>query len=124
MLLAIILYLLHALLFGYAARRVAEYRNQPDGFWWGFWLGALGLLIVVFRSDGQTEVRTAPPGSSIRQSWRCSKCGARNPVGKEKCQSCGASKKLPETVKVCPACGAKNKAVNNHCFACGHSFEN
>lgn len=32
MLLAIILYLLHALLFGYAARRVAEYRNQPDGF--------------------------------------------------------------------------------------------
>ena len=65
MLFAIILYLLHAALFGYAARRVTEYRNQPDGFWWGFWLGGIGLLVVIFRNDGQNEIRTAPPGSSI-----------------------------------------------------------
>jgi len=124
MLAAIILYLLHAVLFGYAARRVTEYRSQPDGFWWGFWLGGIGLLVVIFRSNEQTEIRTAPPGSSIRQSWNCVKCGARNPVGKESCQSCGTSRNAPDPVKNCPFCGAKNKAANTTCFACGQAFEN
>ena len=124
MLVAIIFYLLHAVLFGYAARRVTEYRSQPDGFWWGFWLGGLGLLVVIFRSNEQTEIRTAPPGSSIRRSWRCVQCGARNPVGKENCQSCGASRNAPDPVKNCPFCSAKNKAVNTTCFVCGRAFEN
>ena len=94
MLAAIILYLLHAVLFGYAARRVTEYREQPDGFWWGFWLGAFGLLMIIFRSPVSAEIRTEAPGSSIRQSWLCSKCGANN------------------------------KPANATCFACGQAFQN
>ncbi len=121
---AMLLYLLHAVLFGYACRRVTEYRAQSDGFWWGFWLGALGLLFVIFRSDNQSEICTAPPGSSIRQSWRCPKCDALNPVGKGNCQSCGASKEERVPTKICLSCGAKNKAHNARCFACGGSFEN
>lgn len=123
MIAAIILYLIHAVLFGFAARRVAEYRQQPDGFWWGFWLGALGLLLVVFRPDHRMEVRSVSSGSTIRQSWHCAKCGARNPAGRENCQSCGASRAVPAAFKHCPSCGAKNKAANTDCFACGYLFE-
>lgn len=124
MIAAIIIYLLHGALFGHAARRVSEYRGESDGFWWGFWLGCLGLLIVIFRSSRQTEVRATQPGSGIRQSWRCSKCNALNPVGKGNCQSCGTSKEAGAPSKICLSCGAKNKAGNAACFACGHAFEN
>lgn len=124
MIAAIILYLLHGALFGCAARRVSEYRGEMDGFWWGFWLGCLGLMIVIFRSSSFEEVHTAPPGSRIRQSWRCPKCNARNPVGKEKCQSCGTAKDAGVPSRICPSCGVKNKAENGACFACGHTFEN
>ena len=120
---AIILYLLGAIVFGYAARRVSEYRGESDGFWWGFWLNWLGLLIVIFRRSAGQEISTAPPGS-LRQSWLCSKCGARNPAGREQCQSCLAQRHVASPMHHCPSCGAKNKATNSQCFACGHSFEN
>lgn len=124
MLIAVIGYLIHGLIFGYAARRVSEYRGQPDGFWWGFWLGGIGLLIVIFRKAAAQEIPTSPPGSSMRQSWLCSKCGARNPSGRELCQSCTSPRDMPAPVKTCPGCGAKNKAANANCFACGQPFEN
>lgn len=124
MFMAIIIYLIGGLIFGSAARRVSEYRAEPDGFWWGFWLGGIGLLIVIFRRSAVEEVHTAPPGSSARQSWLCSQCGARNPAGREQCQSCSAMRDAPNPTRNCPACGAKNKALNANCFACGHSFEN
>jgi len=123
MLIAIILYLIHGLLFGYAARRVSEYRGEADGFWWGFWLGWLGLIVVIFRKPATQEIPASPRGSSVRQSWLCSKCGARNPCGKEQCQSCGASRKTPDPTKACAACGARNKAGNESCFACGQPLK-
>jgi len=123
MLMGIIVYLIHGLLFGYAARRVSEYRGEPDGFWWGFWLGWIGLLVVIFRKLSMQELQTSLPGSSVRQSWLCSKCGARNPAGKEHCQSCGTLKETLNPTKFCDSCGAKNKAANKSCFACGYSFE-
>lgn len=124
MLAAIIMYLLGALVFGYAARRVSEYRGEPDAFWWGFWLNWVGLLIVIFRHNAGQEMRTTAPGSTLRQSWLCPKCGARNPAGREQCQSCSAQRHMPASIRHCPACGAKNKATNSQCFACGRSFEN
>lgn len=99
MIAAILIYLLRGALFGWAARRVSEYRSEPDGFWWGFWLGSIGLLFVIFRKPSLQEVKSTPPGSSIRQSWLCTKCGARNPVGKERCQSCTAPKSIPTSAK-------------------------
>jgi len=118
MLWAIIVYLIGGLFFGYAARRVSEYREMPDGFWWGFWLGWLGLFIVIFRKPAAT-VAVGTPG----RNWRCVKCGTYNSEGRERCQTCGASCDAPDPTKICSSCGAKNKAVNASCFACGHSFE-
>ena len=124
MLMGIIVYLIHGLLFGYAARRVSEYRGEPDGFWWGFWLGWIGLLVVIFRNQTTQEISTSLPGSTMRQSWLCCRCGARNPSGKDQCQSCGTPKETFISTRICASCGAKNKAANQKCFACGHSFEN
>lgn len=124
MLLAMILHLAGSLIFAGAARRVSEYRGEPDGFWWGFWLNWIGLLIVIFRRSAVQAVRPAPAGSSVRQSWLCGKCGARNPGGCEQCQSCRTMRDAPVRMRHCPACGARNKAANTHCFACGLTFEN
>ena len=119
MLMGMAIYLIGGLLFGFAARHVSESRGEPDGFWWGFWLGWLGLLIVIFRKTAQPESVSAPG-----RKWRCVKCGTYNSEGRESCQTCGAACNTPNPTKVCVSCGARNKAVNTNCFACGHCFEN
>ena len=123
MLMAIIIWLLHAALFGCAARRVSEYRNLPDGFWWGFWLGVPGLLIVIFKTADAPENSLQAAGSVSAERWRCCKCGTCNSEGRLRCQTCGAACDMPDPVKICFSCGAKNRAANTNCFACGKPFE-
>ncbi len=99
MIAAIIIFLLRGAVFGYAARRISEYRNEPDGFWWGAILGTVGLLIVTLKPStvGETIVY-ARPEKPTRE---------------------------PKVLKKnCPNCGALNNIGNSACFACGKSFQN
>ena len=85
-------------IFGVATKKINESKGYFGGFAWGFWLGLIGLLIVLFRSDApytntdsiiispdQKEYAPAPDGG-----WTC-KCGRGNANYVTSCV-CGVSK--------------------------------
>lgn len=43
-------------IFGAIAAGVASSRNKNGGFWWGFFLGVIGIIVVALRpNDGQKK---------------------------------------------------------------------
>lgn len=103
-------------LFGMLAQRISALRGKEGGFWWGFWLGVIGLMVVAFRKPDTEAVQVS---ASPATRWMCLSCGAKNPAGAEKCLSCMADRNARPRKKACPACGAVNNKNNQNCFACG-----
>lgn len=102
-------------LFGWLSLRIAQGRGYETGFAWGFWLGLIGLIVVARR-----PVREAKPVSSKPETrWMCLSCGARNPAGVGRCQSCQRPRAEKTPKWVCTSCQASNNAGNARCFACG-----
>ena len=46
---ALIVYLVIACIFGLVTKRVNENRGREGGFWWGFFLGVIGIVVVAIR---------------------------------------------------------------------------
>lgn len=46
---AICVYIVQGLIFGLITRSVASSKGYDGGFWWGFFLGILGLIVVAVR---------------------------------------------------------------------------
>lgn len=98
------------------------YRNQPvSGFWFGFWLGAIGLVLIVILDDKRRKC----PACGERISGSPSICpDCKSPLTKihrkkkrrskydEPDRLCGKCKKVGVlrvtdggTITVCPECG-------------------
>jgi len=129
-LLALVIYLINGLIFGFITLHVAQSKGYDKGFAWGFFLGLIGLLVVGFRPD----IRTTSPAQSnpsdgarlaalthtnVGNTWGCV-CGHRNPYAVSYCLRCRRNRKDTVSVKriTCPHCDAKNKETNTLCFAC------
>ena len=124
-------FLIYSLILGFIARYIAESKGYDGGFWWGFFLGVIGLLVVGFRPDNRTsdpssaelpawakEPVSLSSSSGKAPGWICA-CGATNPSTIDYCLACRRSKAEGMTPKVtCPHCGAFNRAANTLCFAC------
>ena len=67
---------------GVVALSVADSRNMTGGFWWGFFLGVLGIIIVAFRPKDDSNTITP------RMVVYCKKC-----------------KKISKFYYVCKTCG-------------------
>lgn len=129
----ILVYLVMATIFGAITRYVADSKGYDGGFWWGFFLGIIGLLVVGFRPD-QTAQPSAPTGSAYWDNlqggsdtpstthamWRCV-CGTANPVTLSYCTRCRRTRSEANNGarEKCPHCGAMNRSGNDTCFACG-----
>ena len=123
--------LISSLVFGFITRYIAQSKGYDGGFWWGFFLGIIGVLVVGFRPDNRTsaassaempawarEPASLPTASGRAPGWTCI-CGSRNPSSIDYCLACRRSKAEAMTPKVnCPHCGASNRASNTLCFAC------
>lgn len=46
-----------ATLFGIITNHVAKTKGYENGFFWGYWLGIVGLLVVGLRGDKKSEQR-------------------------------------------------------------------
>ena len=92
-------------IFGVATKKINESKGYYGGFAWGFWLGIIGLLIVLLRNDApytytdsiitsseSVEYEPAPQGG-----WTC-KCGRGNAHYVTSCV-CGVSKREMQQMK-------------------------
>jgi len=132
----IIGYLVSGIIFGLIAKHVAESKGYDGGFWWGFFLGLIGLVVVEFRPNINTSESTnyeprygnSPSCSSYSSlnsnnnttgTWFC-ECGATNSNSLNYCLRCRRDRS-PASYQpkiTCPHCGAQNRATNINCFAC------
>lgn len=125
MFVAIIIYLVQAVIMGFVALHISESKGYEGGFAWGFWLGIVGVLVVGFRPTLQAQTYSEHYGSLSNASanadssmWDCI-CGATNSGALDYCTSCRRSRSEAERGKIrCPHCGAVNSELSETCFAC------
>ncbi len=124
---AILVYIIQGLIFGFVSRYIANSKGYDGGFAWGFWLGLIGVLVVGFRPNiNQTTTSQENKTSYLinaqlkpNRQWECG-CGTMNPDSLNYCLSCRRTRgeyKPVEKVR-CPHCGSINKVTNDVCFAC------
>lgn len=127
---SLVIYVVQGLIFGFAAQHIAESKGYSTGFAWGFWLGLIGLVVVLAKPNINVVYETpryARPAAPVpaANEWLCV-CGSKNHESLTYCTRCGRERSYTDnnnTVKVpCPHCGAKNKTTNKVCFACGKSM--
>lgn len=83
------IYLIVSCLFGLATTRINENKGYYGGFWWGFFLGWLGVLIVLCKQDNtrsyyhESEADRALSAYAAEKStqrlvreddWQCPEC--------------------------------------------------
>lgn len=128
-----LVYAIQGIIFGAITRYVAQSKGYDGGFWWGFFLGIIGLLVVGFRPNQTTQPAAVTnsaywdnlqgngnPPDTRHAMWRCV-CGTENPVTLSYCTRCRRTRKEADTGtrEKCPHCGAMNRSNNDTCFACG-----
>lgn len=97
-----------AIVCGIISKKINESKGRYGGFAWGFFLGAIGIIIVACRSDlNNTNIayttnseydnklkslaNEKDENSMLRDGgWRCNKCSAVNPKYASSCK-CGLS---------------------------------
>lgn len=107
------------LLWGVVCTLIAQRKNKPaSAFWWGFFLGLIGVLIVAVSSPGR------PPAPLGLMSVTCTRCNAVQniPMGAKnfECWQCHLKTAAPAAVTAarppkvpvtCPSCKAKLTAT-------------
>ena len=123
-------YLVTGILFGLLTNYLAKNKGYDSGFWWGFFLGVIGLIVVGFRRDISQQQQSVNPTSNgylnrimtenaekrLSDQWICLHCSAKNPPSLNYCFNCRRGKE--ENVKWTCSCGAINKMTNTKCWVC------
>ncbi len=102
-----------ACIFGAICRMIAETRgvSKNTGFILGFFLGAIGLIIICFMSPDQKSEQTSIPQNrasenpqmkhvdlSENEYWMCENCYTKNPSDAKYCKNCGAAKEYIDDI--------------------------
>ena len=108
----LLLLLIFAIFWGFVARAIASTRGMEGGFWWGFFLGIIGVIVVAVRpndtakySNNYTENNTSSIGYNYNTTptistetpkgeWTCT-CGRVNSNYTRLC-NCGKTKQEVE----------------------------
>ena len=51
--------------FGYICKAISKSRGIPGGFWWGFFLGIIGIIVVAVRPNGNNVENTERRDNTI-----------------------------------------------------------
>lgn len=89
---------------GFVTRAIGNKKNRPGCFWWGFWLGVIGLLVVVCRrakkrvdTYDRSGDNPSPRPDALElmeadsEMWFCPGCGRAHPSAENACL-CGVRK--------------------------------
>ena len=104
----------------YAVAKNRGYTGASN-FWLGFFLGLIGLIIVLVRPDKRAELAYYTPVGQLEayqgRQWYCTRCGSVN-LGTNTCVGCG------EQYWFCTMCGTANSTQMTHCCRCGYAGMN
>ena len=96
MFLAIVLFLIQGVIFGFAADQIVQNKGYDESwFWWGFFFGFIALVVALSKPD--INIMPVPDKESGNKrilsdgGWRCNKCGAVNAAYCGTC-GCGAAR--------------------------------
>ncbi len=84
--------IIEGLICGFVAKKIGENKGYDNQFWWGFWLGVIGVIVVAVKPDNSNrqvnqypvyqqsapQVQTEPqkPKETIPEGfWKCPNCG-------------------------------------------------
>ena len=133
--------IVYAIIFGMITKYVAESKGYEGRFWWGFFLGIIGLLVVGFRPNNNQQsyysYSNSESGGSVSHSqitvvdepkatkkeekrWICIECKTENPEKSKFCSECGEPRHYDWK---CNNCGEVNEAKVKYCFNCGKAKE-
>lgn len=127
---------------GFISKYIASAKGHEGGFWWGFFLGAIGWMVVGLRGDflhfipsgtvaslgAATLAGSGKAAGPEGEAWACS-CGAKNFQGRKTCWVCGKEKveaqQQPPAAQAetgpwaCDQCGRSNLEGTAFCAKCG-----
>lgn len=78
---------------GFISQTINENKGYEGGFWWGFLLGTIGIIVVALKEEHYYR----PDYNEARPlvKWKCEKCGLTNYT--EAC-SCGNTKTTNDAI--------------------------
>jgi len=133
--------LISCIVFGCITRAINSSKGREGGFWWGFFLGVIGIIVVACR---RSEVEEKPSYQSYNNNysynnnpsgylgqrsstqpaqpkkpagWKCAKCGKENETSSKFCSECGERRHYKW---ICASCGKENAPEIKFCPECGN----
>ena len=125
-----------AIVWGFVVQKVNANKGYEGGFWLGFFLGIIGLIIVLTKPDQHSKVEQNALhtySEEMRQKemiakggWKCIFCNRVNPEYSTTC-ACGqkrntsrwASENGVRPFRICPRCKKLHDTVVTEC-ECGY----
>lgn len=107
----LLIYVINGFFWGIICHFVAKTKNN-SGFWWGFLLGLIGLIVVACASPKEQELNYE------KQKF--------DDLDDDKGDTEANEELINETatmLKRCPQCGAEMQASLNECYRCGYCFD-
>lgn len=117
---------------GFITLAINRRKGYDGGFWWGFLLGNIGIIIVACRarvepeysSSSQSDSHQSPqstlvPTASEKPVWICVKCGKENGLLSKFCAECEERRHYKW---ICANCGKENAPEIKFCSECGNEY--
>jgi membrane protease subunit (stomatin/prohibitin family) len=123
-------------IFGAITKSMYSNRGHEGGFWTGFFLGVIGIIIAATKSDIKSQETYESIQYQRSRGWNCLKCGSYNGEDQTFCHNCHeyrhtdtqkptgvTSTKITETLNwQCASCGTSNDMANKFCPQCGSKY--
>lgn len=128
----IIYYAISGFVFGFVCNAILKDKgygtdeNPNYGFWWGFFLGVLGLVVCCCKQRLEKDIDNKEKNEAKQKVeddyWICPQCSSRINICFSEC-SCGYKNEIEEKKTwECPICGTNNLEDNKEC-QCGYRID-
>lgn len=84
----IIVSLICACFWGFITSLISESKGYDSGFWWGFWLGIIGLIVVAFKPTNYDSLKDEETDDIEFDDWTCPNCRQLNDGFASECMRC------------------------------------
>jgi len=108
---------------------IAEMKGHEGNtyFWFTFWLGVVGMLMVVALPNKNGVCINNSPTTYVEPKQTTPPVAVIAPVATDKNPNkakAPVSAEIKDSEKVCPKCGTVQKADRRVCWSCGQHFDN